>query len=77
MKMVSHFVFGQIRERNWLQGICSYKTQISSSQIRSVQNGPDALGRQKKQKIWYKLVQLVQPGSKLVPERILKGKRTS
>ena len=36
MKLVSHFVFGEIRERNWLQGICSYKTQISSSQIRSV-----------------------------------------
>ena len=36
MKLVSHFVFGEIRERNWLQGICSYKTQISSSQFRSV-----------------------------------------
>jgi len=32
----TNFVFGEIRERNWLQCICSYKTQISSSQIRSV-----------------------------------------
>ena len=37
VKLVSHFVLGEIRERNWLQGICSYKTQISLSQIRSIE----------------------------------------